>query len=64
MNLRKNLICCVSSPVCHFVALALGFLAVIELIHTKAHYDTETDTHAHVSQFLKKNPDMCDQIEY
>ena len=51
-------------PVTMFNLLMIGCLGLIEVIHTKAHYDTEIDTHAHASQFLKKNPDMCDQIEY
>jgi len=60
MNLKKNLICCATSPVCHFVALCVGFLAAIELVHTHAHYTMSTDSNSYVKNFCRKNPDICE----
>jgi len=61
MNIKKNLICCATSPICHFVALCVGVLAVIELAHTYAHYTMSTDTNSYVRNFCKKNADICKQ---
>jgi len=60
MNLRKNLLCCVSSPVCHLVLVTVGTLCVIQLIHTHAHYTMELDTDSYVGNFCRKNPDICE----
>ena len=44
-----------------------GSLGVIEFVHTKAHHTMEQDVHSHVSQALKKNPELarsaCWEIE-
>ena len=36
-----------------------GSLGVIEFVHTKAHHTLEQDVHSHVSQALKKNPELA-----
>ena len=62
MNIKKNLICCATSPICHFVALCVGFLAMIELLHTHAHYTMSTDANSYVHAFCKKNLKECKSI--
>ena len=62
MNIKKNLICCATSPICHFVALCVGFLAMIELIHTHAHYTMSTDVDSYVTEFCKQNTEDCERI--
>ena len=62
MDFKKNLTCCATSPVCHFVALCVGFLAMVQLVHTYAHYTMSHDTDSYVRAFCKKNPDTCKNI--
>ena len=62
MNIKKNLTCCATSPICHFVALCVGFLAVVELVHTHAHYTMNTDVNSYVTEFCKKNTEECERI--
>ena len=51
-------------PVTLFNLMLIGFLGLIEVIHTRAHYTMEMDVHGHVYQFLRKNPDICDKMDY
>ena len=44
--------------------LICGSLGLIELIHTRAHHTLEADVHGHVHQYLRKNPETCDYIDY
>jgi len=62
MNFKKNLLCCASSPVCHFVALMVGCLTMIQLVHTHAHYTMDVDTDSYVRSFCKNNKDKCKTI--
>jgi len=62
MDFKKNLTCCVTSPICHFVALCVGVLAGIELIHTYSHYTMSTDVDSYVNSFCKKNLEKCENI--
>jgi len=62
MDFKKNLTCCATSPVCHFVALCVGFLALIQLTHTHAHYTMSQDVDSYVRAFCKKNMDKCKSI--
>jgi len=62
MNFKKNLFCCVSSPVCHLVLITFGSLCFIQLIHTHAHHSMEVDTDSYVRNFCKKNIDECKRI--
>ena len=62
MNWKKNLTCCATSPICHFIALCVGCLAVIELVHTHAHYTMNTDVNSYVTKFCKKNTEECERI--
>ena len=52
----------VTSPVTHFVSLATGFLCIIQLIHTHAHYTMSVDTNSYVRAFCKKNFETCQRI--
>ena len=36
-----------------------GSLGIIQIVHTKAHITMEQDVHSHVSQSLKKNPELA-----
>ena len=62
MDFKKNLRCCVSSPICHFLALTLGSLTVIQMIHLHAHYTMEVDVESYVTAFCKKNTEHCERI--
>jgi len=62
MNWKKNLTCCATSPICHFVALCVGVFTVIELVHTHAHYTMSTDTNSYVRNFCKQNLKECERI--
>jgi len=62
MNFRKNLLCCVSSPICHLLLITVGSLCAIQLIHTHAHYKMNVDVDSYVTAFCKKNTEKCEQI--
>ena len=62
MNIKKNLTCCATSPICHFVALCVGFLAVVELMHTHAHYTMSLDADSYVRNFCKNDIEKCERI--
>jgi hypothetical protein len=62
MNFRKNLLCCVSSPVCHLMVILIGTLSIIQLVHTHAHYEMETDVNSYITSFCKKNKEICQRI--
>ena len=64
MNIKKNLTCCATSPVCHFVALCVGFLVGVQLIHTHAHYKMDMDVDSYVHKYLRKNPNTCAKIDF
>jgi|SaaInlV_120m_DNA_3_1039746.scaffolds.fasta_scaffold00833_11 hypothetical protein len=48
-----------SHPVTLFNLIIVGFLTVVEVVHTHAHYRIEQDVHGHVHKFCKKNPVIC-----
>jgi len=62
MNLRKNLLCCVSSPICHLLVVLFGTLSVIQLVHTHAHYQMDMDVDSYITAFCKKNMERCEKI--
>jgi|DEB0MinimDraft_10_1074344.scaffolds.fasta_scaffold04878_11 hypothetical protein len=39
--------------------LICGFLGMVQLAHTHAHYKMDIDVDSYVHSFLKKNPDYC-----
>jgi len=51
-------------PVTQFNLLVVGFLIIIQGLHTHAHYTMSVDTDAYVHNFLRKHPDMCDRMDY
>tara|TARA_B100000287_G_scaffold406291_1_gene430625 strand:- start:321 stop:506 length:186 start_codon:yes stop_codon:yes gene_type:complete len=51
-------------PVTVLNLLLVGSLGLIEVVHTRAHHTLEADVHGHVHQFLRKNPETCDYIDY
>jgi len=62
MNIKKNLLCCATNPICHFVALAFGFTTLVQLIHTHAHYEMEVDVHGYVRNYCRKNLEKCQRM--
>ena len=62
MNFRKNLLCCVSSPICHLLLITVGSLCLIQLIHTHAHYKMDVDVDSYITSFCKKNKETCEKI--
>ena len=46
-------------PVTQFNLMIVLFLGVIQIVHTRAHLTMEQDVHSHVSQALKKNPELA-----
>lgn len=50
-------------PVTQLNLLVVGFLVIVQLLHTHAHYSMEVDADSYVYQFLKKNPDKCNSIK-
>jgi len=44
--------------------LICGCLGLIEVVHTRAHHTLEADVHGRVHQYLRKNPETCDYIDY
>ena len=63
MNLKKNLTCCATSPICHFVALCVGFLAIIQLVHTHAHFRMDKDVDSYCTAFIKKNSSFLNKFD-
>ena len=39
--------------------MILGFLIVIQMVHTRAHHTLESDVHGHVHRALKANPELA-----
>ena len=37
----------------------VGTLGLIQVVHTNAHLNLETDVHGHVHRALKKNPELA-----
>jgi len=48
---------------CHPVTLInltfVGSLALIEVVHIRAHHTLNVDVHGHVQKALKKNPELA-----
>jgi hypothetical protein len=51
-------------PITQINLLIVGFLLLIEIIHTKAHHTYEVDVHGYVHQFIQKNPDACPKSDW
>jgi hypothetical protein len=51
-------------PITQINLLIVGFLLLIEIIHTKAHHTYEVDVHGYVHQFIQKNPDACPESDW
>ena len=60
----KKITSVIFHPVTLFNLMLIGFLGLIEVIHTRAHHTMEQDVHGHVHQYLRKNPETCDYIDY
>ena len=50
------------SPVTHFNLVLVGFLILIQFVHTHAHKTMEVDVHSYVSNYCKKNLEECKSI--
>ena len=46
-------------PVTHFNLLVVGFLVLIQSIHTHAHYTMEIDADSYVHNFCRRNVEKC-----
>tara|TARA_B100001248_G_C27205987_1_gene373498 strand:- start:243 stop:428 length:186 start_codon:yes stop_codon:yes gene_type:complete len=51
-------------PLTQINLLIVGFLLLIEIVHTKAHHSYEVDVHGYVHQFIQKNPDACPESDW
>ncbi len=51
-------------PITQINLLIVGFLLLIEIIHTKAHHTYEVDVHGYVHQFIQKNSDACPKNDW
>jgi len=49
-------------PVTQFNLMLVGFLVLIQLVHTHAHYTMEVDADSYVRQWCKKNQDKCESF--
>jgi uncharacterized membrane protein len=49
-------------PVTHFNVLVVGFLFIIQSMHTHAHYTMSLDADSYVRNFCKKNIEKCERI--
>ena len=49
-------------PVTHFNVLVVGFLFIIQSMHTHAHYTMDMDADSYVRNFCKKNLEKCERI--
>ena len=49
-----------TNPVVHLILIFGGTLALIEFVHTKAHFHYEVDVHGYVKQYCAKND--CSQF--
>ena len=49
-------------PVTHFNVLVVGFLFIIQSMHTHAHYTMSLDADSYVRNFCKKNLEKCERI--
>jgi len=47
------------NPITQINVMILGFLILVQVIHTRAHHTLETDVHGHVHRALKANPEMA-----
>jgi len=45
-------------PVTQFNLIIVGFLIVVQGLHTYAHYQMDRDVDSYVHNFLRKNPDF------
>lgn len=50
-------------PVTQFNLLVLGFLGVIQIIHTHAHYKMEMDVHGYCKQYEMNKPREIDEYD-
>ena len=41
--------------------LICGFLGVVQIVHTQAHYEMKVDVDSYVTSFLKKNPKFLEK---
>jgi len=58
MNFKENLKCCLSNPVCHFVALIGLTVIFIEGAHLYAHHKMDMDVDGYIKKFIRKNPEV------
>jgi len=47
------------NPITQINVMVLGFLILVQMVHTRAHHSYEVDVHGWVHQYIRKNPDKC-----
>ncbi len=57
--LMKKILYVLGHPVTMVNLSLVGFLLVIQIVHTKAHLTLEADVHGHAYRVLKKNPKLA-----
>ena len=55
----KQILC---HPATHFNLLVVGFLFMIQFMHTHAHYTMSLDADSYVHAFCKQNLEECERI--
>jgi len=51
-------------PVTQINLMLVGFLILIQIVHTRAHHSYEVDVHGWNHQFIRLNPDACPESDY
>ena len=49
-------------PVTTFNLLLVGFIGLVEIVHTTAHHTVESDVHGYVRKTLRENPELVKSI--
>jgi hypothetical protein len=50
------------SPITHFNLLVVGFLILVQGLHTHAHYTMSLDADSYVHNYCKKNLEKCKRL--
>jgi len=50
------------SPITHFNLLVVGFLILVQGLHTHAHYTMSFDADSYVHNYCKKNLEKCKRL--
>ena len=59
--MKKAILQILTSPVTHFNLLVIGFLCVIQTVHTHAHMTMDSDPESYCYALYKKNRDLLNK---